>query len=76
MSGRPLNHLSLPPNRVGRSIIAKKEGSQVKDSTDSSNATLEDEDSKGMLFAALDGFLLHLFSRSVFSICFPDLFSG
>jgi hypothetical protein len=32
----------------GRSIVAKKgEGSQVKESTDSSNATLEDDDTKG-----------------------------
>lgn len=56
--------LSFSPNRVGRSIIAKKEGSQVKDSTDSSNATLEDEDSKGM------------HSRFVpYDVLLPDFFS-
>ena len=33
----------------GRSIINKKsDGSQVKESTDSSNTTLEDEDTKGV----------------------------
>lgn len=32
----------------GRSIVAKKgDGSQVKESTDSSNTTIEDEDAKG-----------------------------
>lgn len=34
----------------GRSIVNKKDGgSQVKESTDSSNTTLEDEDTKGKL---------------------------
>lgn len=33
---------------AGRSIMAKKgDGSQVKESTDSSNTTIEDEDTKG-----------------------------
>jgi len=46
LKGAILTTMLATRNFSSRSIIAKKEGSQVKDSTDSSNATMEDEDSK------------------------------
>jgi len=46
LKGAILTTMLATRNFSSRSIITKKEGSQVKDSTDSSNATLEDEDSK------------------------------
>lgn len=59
---------------TGRSIVAKKgEGSQVKESSDSSNTTLEDEDTKGELW--IFDFLYFVFSISVWFVSRTFIFA-